>query len=75
MLILTRKPGEAIVVGDDIRINVVSVKGNQIALGITAPKEIPVHREEVHMQIVNERIKELLNKQSQEEEENASKSA
>lgn len=51
MLILTRRVGETIVVGDDIRITVISTNGNQVRLGIAAPKEISVHREEVQRRI------------------------
>lgn len=48
MLILTRRIGETIVINDDIRITIVSVRGNQIRVGIQAPREVPVHREEVY---------------------------
>ena len=51
MLILTRKAGESLVIGDDINITVLSVNGNQIRLGIQAPKEIPVHRQEIYQKI------------------------
>lgn len=52
MLILTRRPGEAIRIGDDVEIYVVAVNGNQIRLGIKAPKSVPVHREEIYARIV-----------------------
>ena len=55
MLILTRRTGETIRIGNDIEITVLGVKGNQIKIGINAPKTVPVHREEVY-----ERIKEEL---------------
>lgn len=51
MLILTRKRGSTIIIGDDIRITIVDVSGDQIKLGIDAPRDIPVHREEVYDRI------------------------
>ena len=51
MLILTRKPGETIMIGDDVMVTVLEAKGNQIRLGVSAPKEIAVHREEIYEQI------------------------
>ena len=54
MLILTRKIGETLIVGDDIKISVLGVKGNQMRLGIEAPKATPVHREEVYVRIQEE---------------------
>lgn len=51
MLILTRRPGEAIRIGDEVEIYVVAVNGNQIRLGIKAPKSVPVHREEIYTRI------------------------
>ena len=47
MLILTRKVGESILIGDGIKVSVLAVKGNQVRVGIDAPKEVSVHREEV----------------------------
>ena len=47
MLILTRRVGETLVIGDDIVVTVLSIKGNQVRVGVKAPKEISVHREEV----------------------------
>jgi carbon storage regulator len=47
VLVLTRKRGEEIVIGDNIRLTVVAVSGNQVRLGITAPPDVPVRREEV----------------------------
>ena len=52
MLILTRRVGEALMVGDDTKIVVLGVKGSQIRLGINAPKDIVVHREEIFDKIV-----------------------
>lgn len=53
MLILTRRANESIMIGDDITVTVLSIRGNQINLGITAPKKIPVHREEIYKRIIN----------------------
>lgn len=47
MLVLSRKHGEAIVVGDNITVTVVAIEGGRVRLGITAPSELPVHREEI----------------------------
>ena len=55
LLILTRKAGEKIVIGDNVTVTVVSVKGKQTLLGIEAPLEIQVHREEVYQRILMER--------------------
>ncbi|MGE5507756.1 MAG: carbon storage regulator CsrA [Chitinophagales bacterium] len=54
MLVLTRKIDESIIIGDDIRITVVEVRHDQVKLGITAPRDIPVHREEVYREIQEE---------------------
>ena len=48
MLVLTRRVGEAIIIGDDIKIAVVRIKGNKVRFGIEAPKDLPVYREEVY---------------------------
>jgi carbon storage regulator len=47
MLILTRRVGEALMIGDDVTITVLGVKGNQVRVGVNAPKEVAVHREEI----------------------------
>ena len=47
MLILTRKSGESLMIGEDVSVTVLGVKGNQVRIGIDAPKDISVHREEV----------------------------
>ena len=54
MLVFTRRIGETMVIGDDAFITVLGVKGNQIRLGIDAPKSIPVHREEIYQKIKKE---------------------
>jgi carbon storage regulator len=51
MLILSRKPGETIVIGDDIKIVVLGIEGRQVRIGIDAPKEVSVHREEIYEKI------------------------
>ena len=55
MLILTRRVGETIMVGDSIRFTVLGVKGNQVRCGIEAPKDVAVHREEIYQRIHRER--------------------
>lgn len=54
MLILSRKVNESIKIGDQITLKVMGVKGNQVRLGIDAPKEVPVHREEIYERIKRE---------------------
>jgi carbon storage regulator len=48
MLVLSRKQGEAIVIGDDVTVTVLEVRGDRVRLGFTAPGETPIHREEIH---------------------------
>ncbi|WP_050179826.1 carbon storage regulator CsrA [Domibacillus robiginosus] len=54
MLVLTRKPGESLMIGDDIELTIVSVSGDQVKLGINAPKHVDIHRKEIYVQIGNE---------------------
>jgi carbon storage regulator len=58
MLILTRRVGETLVVGDDITVTVLGVKGNQVRLGVNAPKDVSVHREEIYQRIQQEKDQE-----------------
>lgn len=54
MLILTRRIGESVYIGDEVRLTVLGVRGTQVRLGINAPKDIPVHREEIYYKIKHE---------------------
>ena len=54
MLILTRRNGESLMIGDDVKITILGIKGNQVRIGIDAPREVEVHREEIYERIKRE---------------------
>jgi carbon storage regulator len=55
MLILTRRVGESLIIGDDVVVNVLGVKGNQVRIGCEAPSDVEIHREEIYLKIQEEK--------------------
>jgi carbon storage regulator len=72
MLILTRRVGETVMIGDDVTITVLGVKGNQVRVGINAPKHVAVHREEIYERIKREQHPDDVNDKPREAAEYAS---
>jgi len=67
MLILTRRVGESLIIGDDINVTVLGIRGNQVRIGVNAPKDISVHREEIYERIQQEKSGGSMPEQSDED--------
>ncbi len=58
MLVLTRRLGESIMIGHDVELTVLGIQGNQVRVGIVAPKEVEIHRKEIYLRINGEKVEE-----------------
>jgi len=70
MLVLSRKPGESVTIGDEVRITVLSISGKQVRIGIEAPSDIAVHREEIYNKIASEKGSETSEKSAETSQSN-----